>query len=122
MALAYVLDENLRGLLFQAIESHNSNGGDFIDIVRVGDPADLPLQSTDPVVLAWAERAGRGIVSNDRATMPGHFTAHLHAGRHLPGLFLLRPGAQLHDLVLALALIAHAGDPNHYADQVTFIP
>ena len=40
--------------------------------MRVGDRPDLPLQSTDPEILAWAEQAGRILLTYDESTMPGH--------------------------------------------------
>ena len=51
MALAFLLDENLRGLLWKHIRRHNVRGVHPIDAVRVGDVADLPLGSTDPAIL-----------------------------------------------------------------------
>jgi hypothetical protein len=61
--LRYLLDENLRGRLWQAIGVHNQTGAYPIDVVRVGDPPDLPLGSLDPDILLWAEREGRILVS-----------------------------------------------------------
>jgi hypothetical protein len=43
MALRYVLDTHLRGPLWRAIQWHNSAGINPLDVVRVGDPSDLPL-------------------------------------------------------------------------------
>jgi hypothetical protein len=51
----FVLDEHLRGDLWNAIERHNRNGVNTVDVVRVGDMADLPLGSKDPSTLIWAE-------------------------------------------------------------------
>jgi hypothetical protein len=58
-----------------------------------------PPGSTDPDILAWAEREGRLLVSGDRKTLLAHFADHLRAGRHSPGLFLLRPLSPLPQLV-----------------------
>ena len=121
MPLAFVIDEHLRGALQQAIRQHSARGGLPIDAVEVGDPPDLPLGSADPVILQWAERQGRLLVSQDYK-MPRHFAAHLQAGRHSPGVLLLLPGARLADIVAMLELIAHAGDPAVYCDQIHFIP
>lgn len=38
MPLRYLLDENLRGPWWNAIQRHNSFGTNTIDAVRVGDP------------------------------------------------------------------------------------
>jgi hypothetical protein len=64
MPLAFVLDEHLRGSLWRALQRWNLLGVDVLDVVRVGDPPDLPLGTSDPDLLAWAEREGRILVSS----------------------------------------------------------
>src|SRR3954469_19438412 len=91
MALCFLLDEHLRGALWQAIGHHNSHGGDVLDTLRVGDTPAPPLGTVDPDLLLWCEANGRVLVSEDRKTMPGHLTAHFLAGRHVGGVFLLTP-------------------------------
>src|SRR5690242_5171263 len=110
MALAFLLDEHLRGKLWRAIESHNARGVHPIDAVCVGDADDLPLGSDDPDILLWAEREGRILVSRDEATMKTYFAEHLQAGHHSPGLFLIRKGSTLPDVVLFLAAVVYASD------------
>lgn len=90
MPLTFLLDEHLRGDLWDYIVAHNAGGGSPIDAVRVGDPPDLPRGSADPDILIWAVAHGRIVVSRDFRTMPGPLAAHLAAGRHSPGLALLR--------------------------------
>lgn len=72
MPLRYLLDENLRGLLWKAILRHNAVGIDVIDAVRVGDHPDLPLGSADPEILLWAEAADRVLVTRDKRTIATH--------------------------------------------------
>jgi hypothetical protein len=122
MALRFALDENQRGLLWRAVLRHNQLGNLPVDVVRVGDPPDLPLESTDPAVLQWCEREDRILVSLDKTTMAGHLAAHLQAGRHSPGIFLLRRGSRLPLVVDHLALVAHASDAWEWADRIEFIP
>ena len=71
MPLRYVLDEHMRGLLWSALQGHNRAGIDVIDVVRVGDPVDLPCGTKDPDLLLWAQREGRVVVTWDRGSMPG---------------------------------------------------
>jgi hypothetical protein len=120
--LSYVLDEHLRGPLWHAIGQHNAAGASLLDVVRVGDPPDLPLGSKDPDILLWAERCGRVLVTNDRATMATHLANHLKAGHHSPGVLVLRPNMPLAQLVFDLAMVAHAGDPAVIRDRIEFIP
>jgi hypothetical protein len=123
MPLSYVVDEHLRGGgLWQAIGQHNARGIYPLDAVRVGDPPDLPSGSTDPVILLWAEREGRILVTRDENTIPGHLASHLQAGRHSPGVFMLRPRCTIRQVLDALVLIASAGDPAYYRDRIEHIP
>jgi hypothetical protein len=45
--LRFVLDEHLRGVLFDAIDRHNQFSAFPLDVVQVGGPQDLPLGSKD---------------------------------------------------------------------------
>jgi hypothetical protein len=122
MTLRYVLDEQLRGQLWSALQHHNAAGQDVVDVTRVGDPLGLPIGTPDPDLLLWAEREGRIVVSADKKTMPTHLANHLRAGHHCPGLMLIRSGSSLPSIVFALALAAHAGDPSAYEGQANYIP
>lgn len=86
MAIRFVLDEHLRGPLWRAVQRHNARAEDPIDVVRVGDPPDLPLGSDDAAVLAWAERERRILVTCDKNTIPRRRSSRR---RHL-GLKVLR--------------------------------
>jgi len=123
MPLRFVLDEHLRGgALWHAVQQHNAAGVDVLDLTRVGDPVDLPIAISDPDLLRWAERADRILVSLDKRTLPAHLATHFQAGGHSPGVLLLRPGCTTGQLLFALILIAHAGDPIDYRDRIDFIP
>lgn len=122
MALAFLLDEQLRGALWHAIQRRNARSGVFIDAVCVGDPEDLPIGSSDSDILTWVEREGRLLVSRDRTTMISFFRRHLQAGNHCPGLLLLRRGISIPDVITALELIADAGEPGDFADRCENVP
>lgn len=122
MALRYVLDENLRGVLWTALRHHNARTSNPVDMIRIGDRPDLPLGSADPDILSWAEQEGRVLVSRDEQIMIGFLADHAHAGHQSPGLFLIRRGARLWDVVAFLAYAADAGDEDQWRDQVTYIP
>ena len=122
MPLTFLLDEHLRGDLWDMIQTHNQGGGSPIDAGRVGDPPDRPLGSKDPEVLIWAEANGRIILSRDFRTMPGHFNDHMAAGRHSPGVALLKPSASLGETLSYLELAAHVAEAYEFADAVRVIP
>jgi hypothetical protein len=54
--------------------------------------------------------------------MPVHFTAHLEAGRHIPGIIWLRPGVSLGRIIEELYLIWEASTAEEYQDALLFIP
>jgi hypothetical protein len=122
MPLRYLLDENLRGPLWQTIQLHNSSGVNILDTVRVGDPPHLPLGSDDLLILRWAESEGRVLVTADRKTMLPHLKAHLLAGHHSPGIFIVRRRTTLSQIVFHLVLAAYAADPMLLRDQIEYIP
>lgn len=122
MALSFILDEHLRGPLFNAIRRHHIAGGLLLDVIRVGDIDDLPLGSLDPAILQWCEQSGRLLVSMDYDTIPTHVANHVAAGYHIPGVLLIRPGTSLRQIVTHLELIAHAGTEAEYRDRIEFIP
>ena len=47
---------------------------------------------------------GRILVSDDRRTMPAHLVAHLHAGHHSPGVFILHRHRTIPGVIDALVL------------------
>jgi hypothetical protein len=51
MPLAFLLDEHLRGPLWNAIQRHDLASPFRLDVARVGDPSDLPLGSDDDAIL-----------------------------------------------------------------------
>lgn len=122
MPLRYLFDENQRGLLWRAVVRHNQSSAYTLDVVRVGDQKDLPLSSTDSEILSWSEREGRILVSFDRTTLAGHLADHLRSGHQCPGIFMLRRGCRLADVVTHLALAAYASDAWEWQDRIEFIP
>ena len=109
--LRFLLDEHLRGPLWVAIMRHNAQSTLPVDVVRVGDPPDLPLGSSDPAILLWAERESRILLSEDLHTLPGHLAEHVQAGHRSPGVFMIHRGCSIGQLVNHLELVAHVGEP-----------
>jgi hypothetical protein len=122
MPLAFLLDEHLRGPLWQAILRHNLRGENLLDVVRVGDPDDLPLSADDSTVLAWAEREDRLLLTEDRHTMPAHMQDHLESRHHSPGILIVRTEQSMRMVIDSLKLIAHAGHHDEFANAISYIP
>lgn len=122
MTLPYLLDENLRGVLWRTSQRHNIRGIDPLDVVRVGGPADLPLSTPDPDILLWAEREGRILISLDERTLVGHLAHHLHLGHHSPGIYILRQHSLLRQILDFLVEASYHSDPAEWQDRVEYIP
>lgn len=122
MALSFLFDEHLRGPLWSAIQRHNLDDDLPLDVVRVGDPDNLPLGSNDPTILLWAEREQRILVTQDRHSMAAHVADHVAGGHHCPGVLLLRSNVSHSVLLEFMILVAYAGVADEFRDVVTFIP
>lgn len=122
MPLTFLLDENLPSRLWRAIQRHNENNVDILDVVRVGQFDDLPFSTDDPSILRWVERKGRILITEDKSTMPAHLAAHLNEGHHCPGVFMVRPGTRVPDLLEFLLLVAYASQSVEWEDRIEYIP
>lgn len=118
----FLLDENLRGPLWDAIQRHNEHHGSLIDVARVGSTTAPSLGVGDAELLVWCEAAGRILVSGDKRTLPGHLMDHLKVSRHSPGVFLVRPGHSIRAVVEFLALAVNSSDAAEWRDTLTYIP
>lgn len=120
MALRFLIDENLRGRLWSAVQRHNARGSYVIDAVRVGDVDALPLGVQDSDILLWAEHEDRVLITADRSTMAAHLRSHLEAGHHSPGVFSVPQTRSLREVVEFLALAAYASDPLEWRDRIEY--
>ena len=121
MSLQFLFDENINAKLSQAVTRHNLHGELPLNIIRVGEPADLPLSSTDGEILTWSEREQRILVTNDKHTIPKHLADHLQHGRHIPGVFIIRRGARVVTLCEYLVAVAYASEPQEWSDRIIYI-
>jgi hypothetical protein len=114
----YLLDENLTPRLKKALLKQEPE----MVVLRIGDICAPPLQTSDPDILVWCEAKGFFLVTNNRASMPVHLRDHLAAGRHVPGIFVLKPDATTPQIIDELILIWQAAKPDEYKDQLQYIP
>ena len=121
MPLAFLLDENQRGMIWLHVERHNRKGSYPLDALRIGDPPDLPLGTADPELLLWGEKHERILVSRDRRTLGKHFAKHLASGHRCPGIFQVRD-VPFDKLVEFLVCAAHASEASEWENCITFIP
>jgi hypothetical protein len=90
--------------------------------MRVGNLADLPLQTPDTLIIALAEQAGRILLTYDESSIPGHWLDHLRSGRHSPGVFIVRANIALPLILEAMVIVAHASESSEWIDRFEYIP
>jgi hypothetical protein len=116
--LRYLLDEDTphairNGLLRRQPE---------IEIRVVGGDMAPPISTPDSEILRWLESEGYILISRNRSTMPQHLHEPLEAGRHVPGILLLRPKSSIGRIIDDLLLIWEAVGPDEYRDRIDYIP
>ena len=90
-AVKFLLDEHVAKRLQKALGRIDPS----ILVVRMGKPAGPPLGTLDPELLKWAELNGCSIVTLDESTVIADAKAHVQAGDHTWGIFILRQGVRL---------------------------
>lgn len=115
----FLIDENLTHDIVVGVRKRDPS----IDILRVGDPGAPPKGTPDPAILDFCETEQRILVTNNRASMPAHITAHQAAGKHIWGILSTRTRRPpLGPIVEMLVIIAGASEAEEYIDVTGWIP
>ncbi|MDZ4879173.1 MAG: hypothetical protein CLLPBCKN_008611 [Chroococcidiopsis cubana SAG 39.79] len=118
MSINYLLDENLPPLYKVQLLRRQSD----LIVWMIGEPGVPPTGTLDPEILLWCEINNFILVTNNRSSMPVHLAEHLAQGHYIPGIFVLRPRAEIGQVLDDLILIALAGNENEYQDRIVHIP
>lgn len=114
--MRFAADENFDGNLFKALRKRFPD----LDIVRVQD-TEL-YQAPDPVVLEWAAKEKRIVLTHDVQTLVGDAYARVEQGLPMPGVILIPTTLAIGEALSDLEIAVGAGEPDDFADRVTFIP
>jgi hypothetical protein len=118
MKPCFLLDEHVNHAVQRQLRRLDAR----IDVLAIGDSGAPPPGTSDPDILGWQEEHGYILVTENRSTIPEHLAAHFTAGRHIPGLFWIRPGTGLGRLIEELYLIWSASTAEEFRDCTLFIP
>lgn len=91
-----------------------------LDIVRVQDVG--LLGKNDPVVLEWAARETRIVLTHDVRTMRHHAYARLAAGLPMPGVFAVPQSLAIAQAIEEVLLLAECSVEGEWEGQVRFLP
>jgi predicted nuclease of predicted toxin-antitoxin system len=115
--LPLAADEDVHGHILRGLRLREPH----IDLVRIQD-AGL-AGSIDPVILEWAAKEGRVLITQDMRTMIGYAWARVKARQSMPGVIVRDETAvtirQAIDDLLVIALCSAADD---FKDQVFYLP
>ncbi len=117
-APGFLVDENLPPAIAVQVRQHEPR----IRATAVGQPG-APIKGTaDLQLLRWIEENDCLLVTNNRASMPGHLRDYLAAGRHIPGILTTPFPLDIGALIEELILIWEASLPDEFRDQIVHLP
>jgi hypothetical protein len=114
--LLLVADENfnnniVRGLLRQKPD---------LDIVRIQD---VGLRGEDDtVILAWAAKEDRVVLTHDAATMAYYAFERVNAGLSMPGVVEVADDLPIRRVIEDILLLAEYSDRDEWEGQVLYLP
>lgn len=114
--LPLAADESLHGHVVRGLRRREP-GIDLVTVEEVGLKG-----KTDPEVLEWSATEGRVLVTQDEKTMIGFAHDRVKAGQPMPGLVVRGKGTPIRQAIDELLLIAVAGTPEEFKDQVRYLP
>jgi len=114
----FLLDEHIN----RAIQRQLRRLEPQIEVLAIGDSSTPSAGTSDPDILSWLEENGYILVTENRSTLPVHLSDHFAAGRHIPGVFWIRPGVGIGRIIGELHLIWFASTAEEYQDCMLFIP
>lgn len=118
MRIRFLLDEHLPHALVDSVKQYNKE----IDILRIGLGDAPPLGTPDPEILLYCEATQRVLVTDNRASMPGHETDHFAAGRHHWGIFEINRGLSIGQMAYQLSMFWGASEAEEWIDNFVYLP
>jgi predicted nuclease of predicted toxin-antitoxin system len=114
--IRFVADENFDNDILRGVRLIVP---DF-DVVRVQDTE--IYQADDPIVLEWATKEGRVLLTHDVKTMPDYAYERLRASLPMIGVLVIRQSTAISVAIEAIALITVASDVDEWNEKVTYLP
>jgi len=114
----FLLDEHINRAIQRQLRRQNPN----LEVLAIGDPGAPSGGISDPDLLNWIEQNGYILVTENRSTMPMHLSDHFVSGRHIPGIFWIRPGVGIGRIIEELYPIYLSSLADEYKDRAIYIP
>lgn len=75
-----------------------------------------------PLILEWAAREGRVLLTDDVRTMTAHAYARVAAGLPMPGMFALPQSVPIRTAIDEVVLIAECSIEGEWEGQIRYLP
>ena len=114
--LKLVSDENFNEDILRGLSRRHPE----LDIIRVRDVG--LVRTPDPMILEWAAREDRILLTHDFATVPGYAYDRVRAGLTMPGVFAVDDRCGIGTAIDAIAFAVFCSFDDEWKDQVLFLP
>lgn len=109
-------DENFNNAILRGVLRRKPD----VDIVRIQD---VGLSgAADPIVLAWAAKENRLLLTHDVATITHYAYERVKAGLPMPGVFEIPYGFSVGEIIEDILLIAEYSLDGEWEGQVRYLP
>jgi len=109
-------DENFHNDVLRGLLRANPE----LDIIRVQDTE--IYQAADPIVLAWAAKENRILLTHDVQTMTKYANQRILAGEYMPGVLEVAAEASIGQVIEEILVVIGASEPDELENRIIFIP
>jgi Domain of unknown function (DUF5615) len=114
--IRFLTDEDLKSAIFDGVLRRLPS----LDIVRVQDVGLRTFR--DPLVLEFAAKENRVLITHDVSTMRGFAINRIVAGKSMPGLIEIGQNFPIRRAVEELVIIAECSYMSEWKDQIRRLP
>ena len=114
--LLLAADENFNSAILRGLLRGKPN----LDLVRVQD---VGLTATDdPIILNWAAKENRVLLTHDTATMTNYAYERINAGKYMPGIVEVSRKVPLGIAIDDILLVAETCQLGELEGQIVYLP
>lgn len=114
--IAFLADENLKRKIIRGLLRRNPS----VDVVRAQDVGLTGVE--DRILLEWAARHNRILLTHDVQTLVGFAWELVETGKPMAGVIVLGRNLPISEAVEELLLIAECSEPNDWSGVVGYLP
>jgi len=114
--LRFATDENFKSAILRGILRRKPN----LDIVRVQDVG--LSEEDDDVILEWAAKENRILLTHDVSTITDFAYQRVRAGKSMPGVFEVGRSVSIRTAIEDILLIAETSLEGEWEGQVRYLP